>query len=349
MAVIDDVIRQGQDAATRGEIAATDALVEDYRRSWTRIERELARIDRQIAAARNEAQRLVRAGNAVEARALQDRAESWLRRQQWWTEVQDSIGTELARWQGTLEATVADAQAGAVTSAARTSREIYRLTGQVWRGEVYAGAMQRWAAARSPGSPLRPIFDRYGTGAGTRIEQMITEGLGTGQGSGTIIRRIRDELGPVAQSPHLATLTRTEVHRAYRGAFQDTIEPLREQGVVTAYRWLAAKSPRTCIACLAMDGRVFDRYPMTQHVNCRCVVTPVVSREYLPGDRETPETGATWLARQPEAVQRQMFPSPDHYAAYREGKPLVDFVGIHHSDTWGDQVFIRPARSLDDR
>ena len=330
MPVIDDVIREGRDAALRGEVAATDALLADYRRAWTRIERELATIDRQISAAI--------------ARGDVDRAEAWLRRQRWWTEVQASIETELQRWQGTLEETIAEAQAGAVTTAARTSREMYRLTRVPWRGEVYRGAMERWAAARSQGSPLRPIFDRYGVGAGRTIEELLTEGLGTGQGSGTIIRTIRDELGPEAQSPHLATLVRTETHRAYRGAFHDTMQPLEDDGVVIGYVWLAALSPRTCHICLGLHGIFFETRPTGQHPNCRCVARPVVDPALLPGSGYTGPTGEQWLRDQPETVQRSVL-GPARYEAFRAWTPLSDMRELRENDTWGPVWASKPLRS----
>lgn len=330
MAVIDDVILQGKTDLLRGEVTATDALVEDYRRAWTRVERELATIDRQIRAA--------------QARGDVDRAEAWLRRQRWWGEVQDSIAAEMGRFQGTLEATIAEAQAGAVTRAARTAREMYRLTAQPWRGETYAGAMERWAAARSPGSPLRPIFNRYGAGTGDRIEAMLTEGLGSGQGSGTIIRRIRAELGPVTQSPHLATLVRTETNRAYRGAFADTMQPLEDQGVVTGYIWLATLGPRTCHICLGLHGTFFETKPTGQHPNCRCVARPVVDPDLLPGSGYTGPTGEQWLRDQPDRVQRSVL-GPGRYEAFRDGAPLSEMRELRQNDTWGPVWVSRPLSS----
>src|SRR5699024_7252160 len=108
-----------------------------------------------------------------------------------------------------------------------------------------------------PGSPVRAILDGYAAPVRDAIEQNLVEGMASGQGSRTIIRNIEDQVQVGYSQARLEALVRTETMRAYRGA---QLEHYRAAGV-QHWRWNAAKSRRTCLACLAMDGRVF---PITQ-------------------------------------------------------------------------------------
>ncbi len=66
---------------------------------------------------------------------------------------------------------------------------------------------------------------------------------------------------------------------------------------------MASKSSRTCAACLALDGQIFElQEPFPQHINCRCTLKAVI--EGLPPRTRT--LGAQWFDTQPDDVKEQI-------------------------------------------
>lgn len=137
----------------------------------------------------------------------------------------------------------------------------------------------------------------------------------------------------------MQTIARTETHRAYRSATQRVMDDNKH--LLKGWRWSAAKSSRTCAACLALDGRIFDTdVPMRAHPNCRCSLAPVTkSWKDLGYDIPEPlivrESGDAWLKRQPAAVQRDIL-GPAAQAQYASGAvQLDDFVRLRKSSRWG--------------
>ncbi|NMS25224.1 phage minor head protein, partial [Vibrio parahaemolyticus] len=59
-------------------------------------------------------------------------------------------------------------------------------------------------------------------------------------------------------------ITRTEVNRLRRETTRQIYE--RNSKHIEAWEWLAVKSAKTCILCLAMDGKIFElKKPFPQH------------------------------------------------------------------------------------
>lgn len=326
MVTITEAVRTGQRALAAREAAATARLLDAYRSVWDRVEREVRWLDADIAAA-------VARGERVPA--------NWLMDQAWYRQLQGSLQVEVARFRDDGLRALGVTQADAVASAREAERLFRVAIGDPFAARVNAGALERWVSATQPGSPLRGVLDGYGERLSRAIRDGITEGIGSGHGTWRIVDDLRRAVGPDATQWRLATIVRTEGMRSFRGSFADTMQPLQDDGIVTGYRWLAAKSSRTCIACIARDGRITKTYPTDQHVSCRCVAQPVVDPAIVPGGR-APETGSEWFARQPEDVQRRMLPNASAFDAYRRGEiTLDDLVGVRRSRTWGDSIFVR--------
>jgi SPP1 gp7 family putative phage head morphogenesis protein len=325
------IISQGQRDLARREAAATRRLVDAYTRVWTILEGEIAVIERQITTA-------LQAGEI-------DNAERWAHRQRWWEQVQGTIGTELGRFSDDGLRLIAGVQQDAVLVATSGASRIANLAriDTPFSGRVNARAMERWVSALQPDSPLQGVFGRYSDLTRQAIMDGITDGIGQGKGAGNIVRAVRKVAGPDVSTGKLATITRTETMRAYRGSARDSYEALGPD-VIAQWEWRAAKSRRTCAACLAYDGRRFPykQYPQRFHVNCRCVVVPV-PHKHLVGEGPERETGAAWLARQKVDVQRQVLGTKDRFALYQDGVPLRDFIGVKRNRTWGPSLYVKPA------
>ena len=189
------------------------------------------------------------------------------------------------------------------------------------------------------GAPLDVLLGELGPDAAQKVKDALLEGLAMGRNPRVIARDVRRSMGmPLTRS---LRISRTETLRAHRLATLANYQA--NSDVVKGWRWSASHSSRTCLACLAMDGKVFplDK-PPPMHVSCRCSVIPVpVSWRDLGVDAPEPdlgETGAEWFAKQPASVQREMM-GDEAYKAYKAGRvTLDDFVGVRKSRTWGDAV-----------
>ena len=137
-------------------------------------------------------------------------------------------------------------------------------------------------------------------------------------------------------------IARTEQLRVYREA---TRMQYQASGVVAGYRRLAARSLRTCIACLVADGRFYPLdTPFEEHPRGRCTQVPV-----LFGEEGAPpgwQLGRDWFEGLGESDQRTIL-GPKFYAAWRSGLFSLDQIVKRHDDpTWGASLGVRPLSEL---
>lgn len=199
------------------------------------------------------------------------------------------------------------------------------------------GALRELVGALQPESPLSGVLRSFAGDAAKVVEDQLVSGMAAGKNSRDIARSIVRQLG--VSRTRAETIVRTELHRRYRNA---SLAVMREQGhLLKGWRWSAAKSPRTCAACLALDGRIFElNEPARNHVNCRCSVVPVPkSWKSLGYDIPEPmvrrQSGADWFATQPVSIQREVL-GVAAQAEYEAGAvELGDFVSLRRSRIWG--------------
>lgn len=261
--------------------------------------------------------------------------------------MQGSIDDQFVRFNHTALSTIVRGQSQAVGIAGESTALFRQAVGieTSLAGRVNAGAFERWVSAVQPNSPIRGVINKYQERTRDAILRHVTDGIGSGQGVGQMVRNITRDIGPDAQVGNLQTLVRTETLRAYRGSSRDGFEAIGPD-VISEWEWMATKSFRTCAACLAMDTRRFkyDQYPDRWHVSCRCVIRPVPHANLVPGALPQRESGEDWLRRQEEKHQRGILATPARYDAFQDGAKLDDFLGIRRNATWGDSVAVKPMR-----
>jgi SPP1 gp7 family putative phage head morphogenesis protein len=105
------------------------------------------------------------------------------------------------------------------------------------------------------------------------IQRGVAVGVNPRTAAARMLQRTRGGFdGGLSRATRIA---RTEMLDAYRNAAHAADQA--NSDVLAGWAWSASLSPRTCPACLAMNGRVFPTAtPGPQgHVNCRCSRMPV--------------------------------------------------------------------------
>ena len=114
-------------------------------------------------------------------------------------------------------------------------------------------------------------------------------------------------------------IARTETIDAYRAGAKAHHEA--NSDVLAGWVWLAKLSERTCPSCVAMHGTEhdLDEPGPLDHQQGRCSRMPLVKPELVPGTPTSKvESGAEWLQRQPEGVQRSVL-GPGRFEAWKAG------------------------------
>lgn len=223
--------------------------------------------------------------------------------------------------------------------------------GITWRFLVPpTSAMAGVIGATRRGSPLERLFAGFGSEAAKNAREALTLGVSLGIGPRELAKMIQDALG-VSRNRAL-TISRTESLRAFRSGNMATFRENEE--VVKGWRWTCAKSRRTCMACIVMDG---TEHPLSEdmanHVNCRCAPVPITrSWSEILGDPSIPDTtpsiqsGLDWFENQKAKTQIKMM-GPGKYDAWKAGEfELEDMAGVHHSKEWGDSIYEKPLKEL---
>lgn len=133
-------------------------------------------------------------------------------------------------------------------------------------------ALKLMAGYVADGSPLRIYFTKMYPAAMQGIMDALMTGMARGWGPGKTARLMRDALGVAPRTA--INSARTETLRVYREA---SLQQYRASGIVDGYIRVAAKSERTCLACLAKDGEWFPlSTTFEEHNQGRCVAPGTV-------------------------------------------------------------------------
>lgn len=189
------------------------------------------------------------------------------------------------------------------------------------------------------GSPLRALIDEaLEYREGFELGNKLLEGLAMGWNPRKIARGLRGNVSMPYQ--RLELLARDQVIRSHR---MGSLLQYRESGIVTGYKRLAAKDRRTCLACLAMDGELFDvQETLPVHPQDRCSMVPIVKG----GPNPTWESGEEWFKRQNKATQLEVM-GPGRLQEWERGNfKFKQLATSHNNPTWGPSLRVTSLKDL---
>ena len=277
-----------------------------------------------------------------EARAAgEEITPSWIARSRRLKALIDQVKTEIVRFGGKVTGIVSREQRSAISIAANQTREVINVLSpaDAIGSLLPTRTIENAIGMMGDGSPMLAYFEKtFAPAVAEKLRSEIVRAAALGTDFRTIARRLV-EAGDITRHRAL-TMARTEVNRVRRAT---TLEAYRENQNITGWEWVAAKSERTCVVCLALDGKIFAiKNGFPQHINCRCTMIPVIKGVTRPPR----ELGREWFERQSDAVKEKIL-GVDGLAAYKEGLvTLKDFVGWKNSKEFGRSVYTKPLNQI---
>lgn len=321
MSALDDVLKAHRKRIAEREAAAFREMLAAYEP----IEKELERAYRDLAA---KIQKAKAAGEEF--------SPSWLYRELRLKLLLEQVREQIERFGRMAGPIVEREQAAAIRIAAEETSDVLRVIkpdipidiGTTLHHRLVEDAV----GMMGDGSPIHDYYKtNLAPAVAEKIKSEVIRAVAIGTDTRAVARRLA-EVGGITRRRAL-TMARTETNRVRRETKRAIYE---EKGTVTAWEWVATHSPRTCVVCLAQDGKVFKlSAPFPQHTNCRCDIIPVIDGVDLP--KRT--LGSEWFAKQPADVQEKVL-GKEAFAAYKDGKvKLDDFVGHATHKHFGVYVY----------
>lgn len=266
----------------------------------------------------------------------------WLRRQFRYQRLIQQASTEFDRFSGEAVQHLEAARFKSVSGGAMLAYETLGSVGvsrDLFAGNINTQAFERLVSSLGF-EPLQEIFDSFGDKESKLIQDGLVKGIGSGKGVAAITNDILKSFDQAFGARRIATIVRTESMRAYNASLAE--QYAKVDHLIAGYRWVAALQQRTCLACLGRHGKIYKTYQRTQHVNCRCILSPVA-----PDSEVEYPSADTFIRGLPETKQRKMFPTPDAWIAFRDKKVgLNDFAGVRKDKKWGDSVQVKSWKSV---
>jgi len=262
--------------------------------------------------------------------------------------LENQLDGEMARLTGTLGDRITRDQAAAIALGQESAAQQVRAAFGEQHGEFAADALRltRLPADQladlvgmlGPDSPLSASLDRLGPLAAEQVKAGLIRGMVLGQGPRQTARMVQDAFG--GNLAHALRYSRTATLYANRTSNIRLYQA--NDDVIEGWRWNAHLGPRTCAACLALNGKFFELdKPMRSHWNCRCAASPAVK-----GSQVTLRSGEDWLNGQ-DATTQQTILGKGGYAAYKAGHArLSDFLGERDDQALGTVFQQRSLRQI---
>jgi SPP1 gp7 family putative phage head morphogenesis protein len=241
-----------------------------------------------------------------------------------------------------IEPTLMKARRDAVAAALKAAEDMATAQGFTLKDRIDLArswsrldetAVQELITTLADGTPLNRWLQRFGPETSQTIEQVIERAVADNVNVGDLGRELAKETGMAERRALMVTRESTfGVQR--RAADQSYRENSHRLSGKMRVEVMDAK---TCRACVALHGTI---YPVDAnvpfHANCRGRMIPVLKSGI--GIQEI-ESGAAWLERQPESVQRATLGNPG-YEAWKAGEvDLQDFAESYDTE-WGAQTRI---------
>ncbi len=264
---------------------------------------------------------------------------------------------EIALYHAIATTHISTAQAGAVTLAQSAAYETMAAglppgvtpqmmanVGIEWN-KLPSDAFANFVGISRNGAPIGNLLAPLGPETARAITESVGEGIARGY-SPRKTAKIAERASGV-QLSRVLTIARTETNRAYREASR--LQYAANPNLVKGYQRNSAKDDRVCIACLILDGELYENdQPLDAHINCRCAIVPVtVTYEDLGLDvpmPPEPETGKEWLNKQSEAKQSKIM-GAKRFDAWKSGSiGFNDMVQVTENSVWGKSAGVAPLK-----
>lgn len=322
MSTIDELLRKHRKRIIDREAATFRELLSVYRELQRDLKLQFQDIQKMITDARN-------AGEEI--------SPSWFRRSRRLQDMLSQVQEQIVRFGGRVTNVVSREQTAAISIATEHTRDAVKAI--VGGNPIEVGsllptrAIEHAVGMMGDGSPMITYFAKtFAPNVADVLGKEILKAVALGTDFNTVARRLM-AAGDITRQRAL-TMARTEVNRVRRATTQRIYQ--EHADVFTGWEWVAAKSERTCVVCLALDGTIYELdVPFPQHINCRCTLIPVIKGV----ERPKRELGSEWFDRQSDEVKEKMI-GIDGLDAYSRGDvKLIDFVGYATSKEFGKRVY----------
>ena len=248
---------------------------------------------------------------------------------------------ELAKYNADAAALIQAQQLSFASMGAEQATAWLRYSGAIQGSfnQLGSGAFENIAALARAGNPLADLLSAAYPATAQAITDELLKGLALGKNPRTTARNMVND-GLTTSLDHALLVTRDQSIRAARLA---TLQQYQTSGLTTAYMRIAARQRRTCLACLALDGKVYPtNVMMPLHPQCRCALLPIL-RNRAP---LAMSTGKQWFMEQSADTQRKML-GPGRYGLWKQGAfQFEDLATVHSGGVWGANAQVTTVAAL---